>query len=398
VTQPPSAEALRARAERLTAELPSGGAAIARDVANVHWLTGLAGEPHQLYDMAPLRAVVGPSGEVRIVAPASELAWIEEQRGLEGVIAHGKFFLAGEPSTALREAISRSGTLLEALRQALGEVGAGARVVLDGGERTGLDPQLEGSFADSVLLSPQAWLRARAGKDAGELAALRAANAVAEAAIVAALGRARPGCTEAELVGWLRETMVRAGARPMLASVGFGERGALVDFTASPQRRLAEGEPIRLDVGCTVSGYHADLARTAVLGEPPAWLAEAHQALLAGEQAAIDGLRAGANGAELHELAVQGTRAAGLAEYSRTHCGHGIGLAMYEPPLLAPGQSEPIEAGMTLCVETPLYLIGKAGIQIEDAVVVTESGCERLGQLPRQLLAAGPPARGGNDE
>jgi Xaa-Pro aminopeptidase len=184
--------------------------------------------------------------------------------------------------------------------------------------------------------------------------------------------------------------MVEHGARPLLGSIGFGERGALVDFAPS-ERLLAEGEAIRLDVGCVLDGYHADLARTAVLGESPLWLTEAHAALLAGEQSALAALRAGVSGADVFASAVLAVRGSGLEDYERSHCGHGIGLNMYEPPSIRPDSHDPIVAGMTCCVETPLYMIGKAGVQIEDAVLVTEAGCERLGALPQELLAAGLP-------
>jgi Xaa-Pro dipeptidase len=180
---------------------------------------------------------------------------------------------------------------------------------------------------------------------------------------------------------------VARGADPLLGDVGIGERGALVDFVPG-DRELRRGDVIRFDVGCTLAGYHADLARTATFGPTPQWVRDDHAALVAGQEAALQALRPGATGAALFTVAVEATRAAGRRDYERTHCGHGIGLDIYEPPLVAPGHDEPLAAGMALCVETPLYLTGLAGLQIEDAVVVTETGHERLGALPRTLLTA----------
>jgi Xaa-Pro dipeptidase len=171
----------------------------------------------------------------------------------------------------------------------------------------------------------------------------------------------------------------------MLGSVGIAERGALVD-TVATDRALAPGEPVRFDVGCVLDGYHADLSRTAVLGTPPAWVHDAYGALLAGERAAITAAGPGVTPAQLYEVALHATRAAGLPDYDRTHCGHGIGLRIYEPPLVAPGHDEPLEPGMTLCLETPLYRPGVAGLQVEDAIVVTHSGSERLGKAPQDLV------------
>jgi Xaa-Pro aminopeptidase len=354
------------RIARLLAQAP-GATFVARSHANVRWLTGLAGEPHTLYGMAPLWAVVGPAGALRVLAPAGELAWIEEQGRLDGdVIAHGAFVVRGRPSARLSAAATTRRTRERALELALEAVGAGEAVIADDEH-------------------PAPFLAARAVKDAGELAALRRVNELTEAAVQAALALAAPGMTERELLRALRGVLLDGGARPMLGSVGFGERGALVDHPTS-DRPLGRGEAIRLDVGATLDGYHSDLARTAVLGPPPDWLADAHAALLAGEDAALAAARPGATAAGLFGAAVAATRAAGLPDYDRTHCGHGIGLDMYEPPSLASGDGGTLAPGMTLCVETPLYELGRAGVQIEDAIAITADGCERLGRLARELI------------
>ena len=378
-----------ARTGRLRSRLAAGTAAVASDPANVRWLTGLAGEPHQLYGMAPVLAIVGPHGGVRIVAPASELAWIDDLRGLDGVISHGSFVLGGRPRPALGAGAGAGRGFGDAISQALRELDAtGAAIFDDGGRPSAFDELRRHLHRRSLRIDPEPWLHARAVKDADEVAALRRVNAVAEAAISVALARATVGTRELDLLRWVREEMVDHGARPLLGSIGIGERGALVDF-APGTRSLGRGEAIRLDVGCVLDGYHADLARTAVLDEPPEWLIAAHDALLAGQEAALVATRAGATGAGVFAAAIAATRAAGLRDYERLHCGHGIGLDMYEPPLIRPDSTEMIRAGMTCCIETPLYLIGRAGVQIEDAVVVTNDGCERLGALPRALLVAG---------
>ena len=185
-------------------------------------------------------------------------------------------------------------------------------------------------------------------KDADEIAALRAVNAAAEAGIALALDRAAAGVSEAQLLAWVREAMVARGAEPLLGDVGIGERGALVDFVPG-ERELRHGDVIRFDVGCTLAGYDADLARTATFGRPPQWVVDHHAALVAGEEAALRALRPGWRPApscspppgpgRRHAR----RRAAGLLP---SHCGHGIGLDIYEPPLVAPGHDEPLAAGI----------------------------------------------------
>ena len=364
------------RAGRLRAALPPDvDGFVAADPAVVRWMFGLAGEGHELYGNTPLWAVVGPAGPPLAVVPACELGWIGER---DGVRPYGRFVFAGPRGRPVE-----APALETVLAAALDEAGAGEFVGVGDGVPFGfaLPPRRLVPCGDAAL-------RARRVRDAAELSALRRVNLVAEAAVLAAIERLRPGVTERELLACVRGAMVEHGARPMLGSVGIAERGALVD-TVATDRALAPGEPVRFDVGCVLDGYHADLSRTAVLGQPPDWVRDAYGALLAGERAAAAAARPGAVPSELYGVAVRATRAAGLADYDRTHCGHGIGLRIYEPPLIAPGHDDPLEAGMTLCLETPLYLTGVAGLQVEDAFAITPDGCERLGDAPQDLVVAG---------
>ena len=374
------------RAARLRVQAPDGATFLASSAPNVRWLSGLAGEPHVTYGMAQLWVVAGPGGQ-RILAPAGELAWIDEQGRLdEDVIPHGRFVLRGAPPAPVAAGVVRGWSFADALAAALDAVGAGELLVADDGLAAS---RLDGLRADlaprRLTVDPAPFVAARAVKDAAELDVLRRVNRLAEDGIRAALDVAAAGITERRLLHEVRRSMLDGGARPMLGSVGVAERGALVDFPVS-DRVLAPGEVIRFDVGATLDGYHADLARTAVLGPPPAWAAEAYAAVLAGEQAALDIVRPGVTGEELFDAAVAATRAAGLPDYERTHCGHGIGLEMYEPPSVAPRSGRPLAAGTTLCLETPLYLAGQAGIQVEDAIVITADGYERLGAMSRDLV------------
>lgn len=382
---PPDAT-LSGRVARLGSVLGDLDGYLAVDPANVRWLTGLAGEGHVLYANTPLCAVVGPTGEVRLVAHACELGWLDERIDVDAVEAYGRFVYQGAVVPPALLAVRAQRPLAGAIARALEAVGAGARIGVDDGIGASALARLTADLADRELV-PAADLpvRARRLKDEYELERMRAANEIAENAIATTVACAAPGMEEGALLRALRTAMLERGARPMLGSVGIGERGALVD-TVPSSRVLRAGDVVRFDVGCTVDGYHSDLARTVSFGEPSHWTRDAYAALLAGERAAIEAVRPGVTGAELFDAAVGATRAAGLDGYDRSHCGHGIGLQIYEPPLLAPGADEPIEAGMTMCVETPHYVLGVAGLQVEDAIVVRADGAERLGRAAQELV------------
>jgi Xaa-Pro aminopeptidase len=79
-------------------------------------------------------------------------------------------------------------------------------------------------------------------------------------------------------------------------------------------------------------------------------------------------------------------RKAGLPHYRRNHVGHGIGLDGYEVPALTESSTDVLTPGMVMCIETPYYELGFGGFQVEDMVLVTETGVESFMTLPRDLL------------
>ena len=160
--------------------------------------------------------------------------------------------------------------------------------------------------------------------------------------------------------------------------------------------QIKQGDVIRLEGGCRFEWNFADTGRTAVVGPGDGKLERIYAAILAGERAALELVRPGVQPSELFNAAVAAVRKAGLADYRRHHVGHGIGLEMYEMPLLVPsgkrsdihdiGKGEMLlEANMVVNVETPYYELGLGGFQIEDTVVVTSSGFEYLTQAPRDI-------------
>ncbi|HEX7123417.1 MAG TPA: M24 family metallopeptidase, partial [Gemmatimonadaceae bacterium] len=133
-------------------------------------------------------------------------------------------------------------------------------------------------------------------------------------------------------------------------------------------------------------GYRSDIARTAVLGRPSAKLAAYYQAMLEGEEAMLAAIRPGIPAEDLFRIAVATVQEAGVPHYRRQHVGHAIGLEVYDALSLAPGVQTPLEAGMTLAVETPYYELGWGGVQVEDLVCVTDDGVRLLNRSSRDLI------------
>jgi Xaa-Pro aminopeptidase len=208
---------------------------------------------------------------------------------------------------------------------------------------------------------------------------------VTERGIEAAVAVARPGVPERELLAEFDRTVITAGGVPVSSMcVGSGPRSALSNCQAS-ERRLEAGEVIRFDGGVRFLWYRSDIARIAALGDPGERVRRYYAALRAGVERGIEAIRPGVRCAEIFRVVMETVRAQGIPHFERSHVGHGIGINNYDAPDLAPRSTEVIEEGMVLCVETPYYELGFAGLQLENTVVVRAHGAESLMALDNEL-------------
>jgi Xaa-Pro aminopeptidase len=194
--------------------------------------------------------------------------------------------------------------------------------------------------------------------------------------------------TEAEMTLVMDSETLRLGCDPVFSVVAFGERSALPNAVPGG-RRLRSGDIIRFDIGCRSEGYYSDIARTAIFGKPSEKQNRYYSAILQGEEAAINDVRAGVPANQVFATAVEATRKGGIPHYKRHHVGHGIGLDLYDAPILNEATATPLEAGMVLEVETPYYEVGFGGLQVEDTILVTDGGYRRLTSTTSELVLVG---------
>jgi Xaa-Pro aminopeptidase len=226
--------------------------------------------------------------------------------------------------------------------------------------------------------------RVRAVKTPGEIAILRQAARRTERAIETALSVADQGITEREMLRGFNASLARHDTAPVVTCIGFGSRSALSNVQPS-DRALKRGDIIRFDVGGRYRNYRSDMSRGAVLGEPSAKIAKYYAAVEKGVLRAYDVLKPGVKVAELFKKVVDTVRREGIPHFKRGHVGHGIGVDGYDPPNISDTSSDVFEENMVVCIETPYYELGFAGVQVEDMVRVTRDGAESLMTLPTGL-------------
>jgi Xaa-Pro aminopeptidase len=135
-------------------------------------------------------------------------------------------------------------------------------------------------------------------------------------------------------------------------------------------------------MGCRLDGYCSDITRMIWVGEAPsdAWC-RIHAVVDEARAAAIWTVRSGVSGREVDAAARQVITDAGLGEAFPHGTGHGVGLDIHEAPTLSVRGDEPLRPGMVTTIEPAVYLSGEHGVRIEDMILVTDDGCERLTTL-----------------
>jgi Xaa-Pro dipeptidase len=213
-------------------------------------------------------------------------------------------------------------------------------------------------------------------KSKEEIRRIEQATRITERAWTNALACTRRGMSEREFEEIYHQTILSEGGRICSwrgmygAPIAFGRRTAFADIAVPSEYQLKDGDVIRFDGGCSYMGYPCDMGRTAVLGQPSDKLRKYWNAIFRGEDSAIANAKSGVRASSLFESATGEVRKNGIPHYLRHHTGHGWGIDGYDPPMISPRDSTPLEEGMVLCFETPYYEVGWGGILHEDIVVI----------------------------
>jgi Xaa-Pro aminopeptidase len=242
--------------------------------------------------------------------------------------------------------------------------------------------------ASTQRLAGDVMTRLRMRKTPAEVAALRRA-AQAIDAVHQRMGEwLRPGRTEAEVGADIAQAIRDAGhGTADFTIVGSGPNGASPHHEIS-HRRIEPGDAVVVDIGGTMAdGYCSDCTRTYVLGDDvPAEFLAGYTALRAAHQAAVDAVQPGVTASSVDAAARDLLTEAGYGALFLHRTGHGIGLDGHEDPYIVTGNALPLESGMAFSVEPGVYWADRYGARIEDIVVCTGDGVERLNTLPTDLV------------
>jgi len=217
-----------------------------------------------------------------------------------------------------------------------------------------------------------------------EIKKIKTSVKITEEALLKTIESIKESVEEVELQKIFEKELIENNALPAFTLIGFGANGAYPNAKPS-NRKLKKGELVRFDLGCTYECYYSDIARTAIVGTPSEKQQKYYDAIVEGQQEILDNIRDGAIASELFDIGVKTVKKT-IKEYERHHVGHGIGIEVYDYPILAPWNTMKLKEDMTMCIETPFYEFGFGGLQIEDEIVVTKNGYKMLTSIDRDLF------------
>lgn len=218
-----------------------------------------------------------------------------------------------------------------------------------------------------------------------EIDRLRAAAAAADESMLAITGERLSGGSEAEVSDHIRRLLLETGHQTAdFAIVASGPNAASPHHEAG-DRLIAAGDAVVLDIGGTREGYCSDTTRTAFVGEPASEFAALYAVLREAQSAACAAVAPGVAARDIDRTARRIIDEAGYGEYFIHRTGHGIGMETHEDPYIVESNPEPLQAGHAFSIEPGIYVAGRWGARIEDIVVCTDAGGERLNTTDTRL-------------
>ena len=168
-------------------------------------------------------------------------------------------------------------------------------------------------------------------------------------------------------------------------AVLYGPHSAHPHGLMSSQIFPKNGDVIQAGYGALVATYEAESEHCFLYGEPDKQTVSYFNAMYSAWEMGWKTARPGMTCAQVNEIVLGKIKEAGYERFLRHRMGHGKGLEEHEAPWISEGDFTVLKPGMIISDEPGLYVPGFGGFRHSDTLLITETGCRRLTQYPRDL-------------
>lgn len=224
-------------------------------------------------------------------------------------------------------------------------------------------------------------------KDSAEIAKIKAAEALGDAAFSHILQFIKPGISEKSLAFELEMFMKKNGASDLSFETvcASGIRSSMPHGTAS-EKIIRHGDFLTLDFGCVLDGYCSDMTRTVIVGSPTdSRQTEIYNLVLKAQETALEMICPNIKCADADKAARDVIEQGGYGKCFGHSLGHSVGIEIHENPNLSPKSQDILTPGNVVTVEPGIYIENFGGVRIEDLIVITDSGYENLTKSDKHL-------------
>ena len=216
-------------------------------------------------------------------------------------------------------------------------------------------------------------------KDEQEIKLIKEACLLAEIGMEMAVDIVRPGIVEKEVAAEVEYAMRRAGSdgTSFDTIIASGANSAFPHGSCS-NRTIQDGDLVVVDLGATYQFYRSDMTRTFIAGKPTEKQKKIYETVKLAQQKAFESIKPEIAASQVDAVARQVIEDAGFGEFFVHGLGHGVGLEVHEPPVLSPSSKDVLASGNVVTNEPGIYVPNFGGVRVEDTVVVTTNGADKL--------------------
>ena len=223
-------------------------------------------------------------------------------------------------------------------------------------------------------------------KDESELEALRTAVEITDKVFEEVLQFFKIGISEKDIALELAMRYRKYGDGEAFPSIVASGPNSALPHAQPGERKLKQGDFVVVDAAAKYAGYHADMTRTVVIGNPTDKHHEIYELVKKSQQAGIDTAKAGVTCKAVDDATRNVIADAGYGDNYIHSAGHGIGLEIHTYLRLSQQSEEILKENNVVTIEPGVYLTGWGGVRIEDDIVVKKDGNEVLNKTSKDLM------------